>query len=110
MFDMNDPRFRNVYRSTTGKSSDSKFHPESLFKMLNNNPGNKFGTINIPEWYVKTLGSLNSPQLRNIDGPLEISIVNLLIVPAVELNNIQGGLPPSANSSDSNIGPSVQGH
>jgi len=110
LFDMNDPRYRNVYRSTSGESSDSKFHPESLFKMLHSNSGNKLGTVDIPQWYIKTQGSLHSPQLCNIDGPLEISIVNLLIVPSVELKNVQGGLSPSANNSDSNIGPSVQGY
>ena len=110
LFDKNDPRYSNIYRSNTGTSSDSTIHPESLFKMIRTRSDNKFGTINIPQWYVKTQGSLNSPWLRNIDGPLEISIVNLLIVPSVELNDIQEGLPPSGKNSNPTIGPSVQGY
>lgn len=110
LFDMNDPRYSKIYRSNTGTSSDSTIHPESLFKTIRTRSDNKFGTINIPQWYIKTQGSLNSPRLCNIDGPLEISIVNLLILPSVEWNDIQEGLPPTSNNCNSKIGPSVQGY
>ena len=110
LFDMNDPRYSNVYRSNTGTSSDSTFHPESLFKMIRTRSNNKLGTINIPQLYVKTQGSLNSPRLCNIDGPLEISVVNLLIVPSVEWDDMKEGLPLSGKTSNSTIGPSVQGY
>ena len=110
LFDMTDPRYSNVYQSNTGTSSDSTFHPESLFKMIRSRSDNKFGEINIPQWYIKTQGTLNSPKLCNIDGPLEISVINLLIIPAVEWNDMQEGLPPFSKNSNSKLGPSVQGY
>ena len=109
LFDMSDVRYSNVYQSNKGTSSDSKFHPESLFKMIRTR-SDKLGTINIPQWYVKTQGSLTSPRLWNLDGPLDISVVNLILIPSVDLNNIQEGLPPSGNHSNSKLGPSVRGY
>ena len=109
LFDMSDERYSNAYRSNKGTSSDSKFHPESLFKMIRTR-SDKLGTINIPQWYIKTQGRLTSPRLRNLDGLLDISVINLMLIPAVDLSNIQQGLLPSGNHSNSKLGPSVRGY
>lgn len=105
---MSDERYSNAYRFNKGTSSDSKFHPESLLQMIRTR-SDKLRTINIPQWYIKTQGRLTSPRLSNLDGLLDISVINLFLIPAVELNNIQAGLPPG-NHSNSKLGPSVRGY